>query len=141
MTPITYRSTAVNGLNVFSRESGHPGDPTLLLLHGYPTASHMFRDLIPRLADRFHLIAPDLPGFGQSDMPDRGSFTYTFAALTDVLEGFTDAIGLDRYALYVFDYGAPAGFRPQVPHRVTAVNRFLADRRGGGRAAGAAPSR
>jgi pimeloyl-ACP methyl ester carboxylesterase len=123
MTPITYRSTAVNGLNVFSRESGHPGDPTLLLLHGYPTASHMFRDLIPQLSDRFHVIAPDLPGFGQSDMPGRGSFSYTFAALTDVLESFTDAIGLDRYALYVFDYGAPAGFRLAVrrPDRITAI--------------------
>jgi pimeloyl-ACP methyl ester carboxylesterase len=123
MTPITYRSTDVNGLKVFYRQSGHPGDPTLLLLHGYPTASHMFRDLIPQLSDRFHVIAPDLPGFGQSDMPGRDSFTYTFQALTDALDGFTDAIGLDRYALYVFDYGAPAGFRLAVrrPDRITAI--------------------
>jgi pimeloyl-ACP methyl ester carboxylesterase len=123
MTPITYRSTDVNGLKVFYRESGHSGDPKLLLLHGYPSASHMFRDLIPQLADRFHVIAPDLLGFGQSDMPSRDSFTYTFEALTDVLDGFTDAVGLDRYALYVFDYGAPTGFRLAVrrPERITAI--------------------
>jgi pimeloyl-ACP methyl ester carboxylesterase len=123
MTPVTYRSTDVNGLKVFYRESGHSDAPTLLLLHGYPSASHMFRDLIPHLADRFHIVAPDLLGFGQSDMPSRDSFTYTFQALTDVLEGFTDAVGLDRYTLYVFDYGAPAGFRLAVrrPERITAI--------------------
>ena len=113
----------VSGLTVFYRESG-PGDAsTLLLLHGYPSAGHMFRDLIPLLADRFHVIAPDLLGFGQSAMPGRDSFTYTFEALTDVLEGFTDAIGLDRYAVYVFDYGAPTGFRLAVrrPARITAI--------------------
>ena len=123
MTPTTYCSTDVNGLKVFYRESGPPGAPKLLLLHGYPSASHMFRDLIPQLADRFHVIAPDLLGFGQSDMPSRDSFTYTFEALTDVLEGFTDAVGLDRYALYVFDYGAPTGFRLALrrPERITAI--------------------
>jgi len=123
MTPITYRSTDVNGLKVFYRQAGPPGAPKLLLLHGYPSASHMFRDLIPHLADRFHLVAPDLLGFGQSAMPSRDSFTYTFQALTDVLDGFTDAIGLDRYALYVFDYGAPTGFRLAVrrPERITAI--------------------
>jgi pimeloyl-ACP methyl ester carboxylesterase len=122
-SPVTYRSVDVGGLTVFYRESG-PGDaPTLLLLHGYPSAGHMFRDLIPLLADRFHVIAPDLLGFGQSAMPGRDSFTYTFEALTDVLEGFTDAIGLDRYAVYVFDYGAPTGFRLAVrrPARITAI--------------------
>ncbi|MGH3290509.1 MAG: alpha/beta fold hydrolase [Trebonia sp.] len=121
--PVTYRSVDVNGLKVFYRESGPADAPTLLLLHGYPSAGHMFRDLIPLLADRFHVIAPDLLGFGQSAMPGRDSFTYTFEALTDVLEGFTDAIGLDRYALYVFDYGAPTGFRLAVrrPERVTAI--------------------
>jgi pimeloyl-ACP methyl ester carboxylesterase len=121
--PVTYRSADVSGLEVFYRESG-PGDaPTLLLLHGYPSAGHMFRDLIPLLADRFHVIAPDLLGFGQSAMPSRDSFTYTFDALTDVLEGFTDAVGLDRYALYVFDYGAPTGFRLAMrrPERITAI--------------------
>jgi pimeloyl-ACP methyl ester carboxylesterase len=123
MTPITYRTADVNGLKVFYREAGAPGAPTLLLLHGYPSASHMFRDLIPLLSDRFHIIAPDLIGFGQSDMPSRDSFSYTFEALTDVLEAFTDTAGLDRYALYVFDYGAPVGFRLAVrqPDRVTAI--------------------
>jgi pimeloyl-ACP methyl ester carboxylesterase len=123
MTPVTYRSTDVKGLTVFYRESGPADAPKLLLLHGYPSAGHMFRNLIPQLADRFHVIAPDLIGFGQSDMPGRDSFTYTFEALTDVLEGFTDAVGLDRYALYVFDYGAPTGFRlaARRPERVTAI--------------------
>ena len=123
MTPITYRSIDVNGLKVFYRESGHPEAPKLLLLHGYPSASHMFRDLIPQLSDRFHVIAPDLLGFGQSGMPSRDSFTYTFDALTDVLDGFTDTIGFDRYALYVFDYGAPTGFRLAVKHpeRILAI--------------------
>jgi pimeloyl-ACP methyl ester carboxylesterase len=123
MTAMRYGSTDVNGLKVFYRESGAPDAPKLLLLHGYPSASHMFRDLIPRLADRFHVVAPDLIGFGQSDLPSRDSFAYTFEALTDVLEGFTDAVGFDRYALYVFDYGAPTGFRLAVrhPERVTAI--------------------
>jgi pimeloyl-ACP methyl ester carboxylesterase len=119
----TYRSTHVNGLKVFFREAGPSDGPKLLLLHGYPSAGHMFRDLIPRLADRFHVVAPDLLGFGQSAMPSRESFTYTFDALTDVIEGFTDAVRFDRYALYVFDYGAPTGFRLAIrrPERVTAI--------------------
>jgi pimeloyl-ACP methyl ester carboxylesterase len=123
MTSITYHRADVNGLKVFYRQAGHSSTPKLLLLHGYPSASHMFRDLIPQLADRFHVVAPDLPGFGQSDMPSRDIFTYTFQSLTDVLEGFTDAVGLDRYALYVFDYGAPAGFRLALrrPERITAI--------------------
>jgi pimeloyl-ACP methyl ester carboxylesterase len=123
MTPITYRSVDVNGLKVFYRESGSSGAPKLLLLHGFPSAGHMFRTLIPQLADRFHVVAPDLPGFGQSGMPDRDSFSYTFEALTDVIEGFTDAVGFDRYALYVFDYGAPVGFRLAVrrPERIAAI--------------------
>jgi pimeloyl-ACP methyl ester carboxylesterase len=123
MTAITYRSTDVNGLNVFYREAGPRDAPKLLLMHGYPSASHMFRDLIPRLADRFHVIAPDMPSFGQSAMPPRDSFTYTFEALTDVIEGFTEKMNFDRYALYAFDYGAPVGFRLAVrrPERVTAV--------------------
>jgi pimeloyl-ACP methyl ester carboxylesterase len=123
MTLITYRTIDVNGLKVFYRESGPSGAPKLLLLHGFPSAGHMFRDLIPQLADRFRVVAPDLPGFGQSDMPDRDSFTYTFEALTDVIEGFTDAVGFGRYALYVFDYGAPTGFRLAVrrPERITAI--------------------
>jgi pimeloyl-ACP methyl ester carboxylesterase len=123
MTAIRYRSTDVNGLNVFCREAGPSDAPKLLLMHGYPSAGHMFRDLIPPLADRFHVIAPDMPSFGQSDMPARDGFAYTFQALTDVVEGFTDAMGFDRYALYAFDYGAPVGFRLAVrrPERVTAI--------------------
>jgi pimeloyl-ACP methyl ester carboxylesterase len=123
MIPTTYHSTDVNGLKVFYRESGPPGAPKLLLLHGYPSAGHMFRNLIPQLADRFRVVAPDLLGFGQSAMPGRDSFSYTFEALTDAVEGFTDAVGFDRYALYVFDYGAPVGFRLAVrrPERVTAI--------------------
>jgi pimeloyl-ACP methyl ester carboxylesterase len=121
--PIAYRTADVNGLNVFYRESGPSDAPKILLLHGFPSAGHMFRDLIPQLADRFHVVGPDLPGFGQSDMPNRASFTYTFEALTDVIEGLTDALGFDRYALYVFDYGAPTGFRLAVrrPERITAI--------------------
>jgi pimeloyl-ACP methyl ester carboxylesterase len=123
MTATTYRSTDVNGLSVFYREAGPSGAPKLLLMHGYPSAGHMFRDLIPQLADRFHVIAPDMPSFGQSAMPDRDSFTYTFEALTDVIEGFTDKVGFDRYALYAFDYGAPVGFRLAIrrPERITAI--------------------
>jgi pimeloyl-ACP methyl ester carboxylesterase len=123
MTQTTYRSTDVNGLKVFYREAGPTAAPKLLLLHGYPTASHMFRELIPQLADRFHVVAPDLISFGQSDMPSRDRFTYTFEALTDAIESFTDAVGFDRYALYVFDYGAPVGFRLALrrPERVTAI--------------------
>src|SRR5215469_9518786 len=123
MIPIAYRTSDVNGLKVYYRESGPADAPKLLLLHGYPSASRMFRDLIPQLADNFHLVAPDLIGFGQSDMPSRDSFTYTFEALTDVLEGFTKTVGFDRYALYVFDYGAPTGFRLAVrrPESITAI--------------------
>jgi len=123
LTRISYRTTDVNGLTVFYRESGPSDAPKLLLLHGFPSAGHMFRDLIPQLADRFHVVAPDLPGFGQSDMPNRDSFIYSFEALTDVIEGFTDEVGLDRYALYVFDYGAPIGFRLAVrrPERIAAI--------------------
>ncbi len=120
---IHYRSATVDGRRIFYREAGHPEHPTLLLLHGFPSSSHMFRNLIPRLADRFHLVAPDLPGFGFSEAPDRAQFDYTFANLARVIEGFTDALGLERYALYVFDYGAPVGFRLALarPERVTAI--------------------
>jgi pimeloyl-ACP methyl ester carboxylesterase len=123
MSRVTYRTTDVKGLKVFYRESGPGNAPKLLLLHGFPSAGHMFRDLIPQLDDRFHVVAPDLTGFGQSAMPDRGTFSYTFEALTDVIEGFADAVGFDRYALYVFDYGAPTGFRLAVrrPEAITAI--------------------
>jgi pimeloyl-ACP methyl ester carboxylesterase len=123
MTRIRYRKADVDGLKVFYREAGRPDAPTLLLLHGFPTAGHMFRELIPMLADRFHLIAPDLPGFGQSDMPSRERFSYTFARLAEVIERFTEVIGLARFSIYVFDYGAPTGFRLAVrhPERISAI--------------------
>jgi pimeloyl-ACP methyl ester carboxylesterase len=123
MTAIKYRSADVDGLKVFYREAGAADAPALLLLHGFPSASHMFRDLIPLLADRFHVVAPDLPGFGQSDMPARCTFTYTFDHVADVIDRFTEVVGLERFAVYVFDYGAPTGFRIAVKHpdRITAI--------------------
>jgi pimeloyl-ACP methyl ester carboxylesterase len=123
MSTVKYRSVSVDDLKVFYREAGGEDAPALLLLHGFPSASHMFRDLIPLLADRFHLIAPDLPGFGQSDMPDRRNFTYTFDRIAGVIDRFTEVVGLNRFAIYVFDYGAPTGFRLAVKHpdRITAI--------------------
>jgi pimeloyl-ACP methyl ester carboxylesterase len=123
MAPVRYRTAAVDGFKVFYREAGPAGAPKLLLLHGFPSASHMFRDLIPFLADRFHIVAPDLPGFGQSEMPPREKFGYTFDNIARVIERFTDVIGLDQFAVYVFDYGAPTGFRLAVsrPERITAI--------------------
>jgi pimeloyl-ACP methyl ester carboxylesterase len=123
MTKISYKKVAVDGFNVFYREAGAKGAPTILLLHGFPTSSHMFRDLIPLLADRFHVVAPDLPGFGQSDMPSRDKFAYTFDNVASVIDRFTEVIGLKRFAVYVFDYGAPTGFRiaAKHPERITAI--------------------
>ncbi|WCM18593.1 alpha/beta hydrolase [Paraburkholderia bryophila] len=123
MSAISYRTADVDGFNVFYREAGRPGAPKLLLLHGFPSSGHMFRDLIPKLADRFHIVAPDLPGFGQSDMPARETFAYTFDNLANVIDRFTEVIGFDRYAVYVFDYGAPTGFRLALrhPERITAI--------------------
>src|ERR1700726_537237 len=114
MTPIRYSTADTDGFKIFYREAGHAGAPKLLLLHGFPSAGHMFRDLIPQLADRFRIVAPDLPGFGQSDMPAREKFDYTFDNMARVIERFTEIIGFDRFALYVFDYGAPTGFRMAV---------------------------
>src|SRR6516162_5327433 len=110
MTRIQYRKADVDGFNVFYREAGRSDLPVLLLLHGFPSAGHMFRDLIPMLSDRVHLIAPDLPGFGQSAIPSHDKFSYTFAVLAEVMVRFTEVINLTRFAIYVFDYGAPTGF-------------------------------
>jgi len=118
-----YQHAIVEGSKIFYREAGSKTAPTILLLHGFPTSSHMFRNLIPALADRYHVVAPDLPGFGFSDAPDRKQFKYTFENLAKVIEHFTQTIGLERYAIYFFDYGAPVGLRLALAHpeRVTAL--------------------
>ena len=123
MTQVHYRTVDVDGYDVFYREAGDRSKPTLLLLHGFPTSSHMFRDLIPLLADSFHLVAPDLPGFGLSALPARQDFTYSFDHLATVIGRFTEVIGLDRFAIYIFDYGAPTGLRIAMAHpeRVTGI--------------------
>jgi pimeloyl-ACP methyl ester carboxylesterase len=120
---VHYRSQAVGDVDVFYREAGPADAPVILLLHGFPTSSHMFRDLIPLLSDRYRVIAPDLPGYGQTKAPKRGDFDYTFDNLAGVIGGFVDAIGLTKYALYIFDYGAPTGLRLALAHpeRVTAI--------------------
>jgi len=120
---LTYRTASMDGLKIFYREAGDPKAPTVMLLHGFPTSSHMYRELIPALAGRYHVVAPDLPGFGFSDAPDRSSFKYSFDHLADVMDRFTEVVGLSRYALYVFDYGAPIGFRLAIrhPERITAL--------------------
>lgn len=118
---VRYRTTVVDGLEIFYRESGNPAAPAILLLHGFPASSFMYRDLLVLLADRFHVVAPDYPGFGYSAAPPRETFTYTFEHLTDVVEKFTEAVGLERYGLYMQDYGGPVGYRLAVrhPERVT----------------------
>jgi pimeloyl-ACP methyl ester carboxylesterase len=126
MNTIKYRTADVDSFTIFYREAGAAEAPKLLLVHGFPSASHMFRDLIPRLSDRFHIIAPDLPGFGKSDMPRRGESelsNYTFDRIAATIDRFTEVVGFDRYAVYVFDYGAPTGFRLAVKHpdRITAI--------------------
>lgn len=123
MFAVYYRTQRVGDVDVFYREAGPIDAPVILLLHGFPTSSHMFRDLISALADRYRVIAPDLPGFGQTKAPPRGTFDYTFDALAEVIDGFVNAIGLNRYALYIFDYGAPTGLRIAMKHpeRVTAI--------------------
>lgn len=122
--PLTaVQSVEADGVQVFYRAAGDPSAPVILLLHGFPTSSFMFRELIPRLADRYRVIAPDLPGFGFTDVPKGRNYTYSFDALADTVYAFTDVLGLNRYAIYVFDYGAPTGFRLAMrhPERVTAI--------------------
>ncbi len=114
--PTTYRSVNIHGLDIFYREAGPKDAPAIVLLHGFPTSSHMFRNLIPALADKYHLIAPDYPGYGSSSMPRVDEFNYTFDSLADLIDSFIQQIGLPRYSLYVMDYGAPVGFRIAVRH-------------------------
>ncbi|GGI53859.1 alpha/beta fold hydrolase [Oxalicibacterium solurbis] len=123
MYQVRHKKVVVDGLEVFYREAGRAGDPVLLLLHGFPSSSHMFRDLIPLLADRFHLIAPDLPGFGQTQLLPREQFAYTFDDLANVIAHFTDELKLQRFGIYIFDYGSPVGLRLALKHpeRVTAI--------------------
>ncbi len=118
-----HRSVQINGLDIFYREAGDPANPTLLLLHGFPSSSHMFRNLIPKLSDRYHLVAPDYPGFGQSSFPPREDFEYTFERLYEVVVDFVDTIGLDRFSIYIQDYGAPIGLRlaQRSPERVQTI--------------------
>lgn len=108
---ITYRTVSIDNVDIFYREAGDPKRPTLLLLHGFPTSSHMFRNLIPALADKYHVVAPDYPGYGFSSMPAVDEFDYSFDNVAHIIEKFTDEIGLDRFSLYMMDYGAPVGFR------------------------------
>lgn len=120
---VKYKTVTVDGQEIFYREAGDPNDPTILLLHGFPTSSHMFRELIPKLSDRFHLVAPDYPGFGQSSMPAVDEFEYTFDNLSNVVGKFIDTVGLKHYSLYLMDYGAPIGFRiaTKNPERVDSL--------------------
>ena len=111
-----HRTTEIDGLDIFYREAGPADAPTILLLHGFPTSSHMFRNLIPALADEFHLVAPDYPGFGASSMPALADFDYSFDSLADVVEKFVDKVGLAKYSLYLMDYGAPVGYRLATKH-------------------------
>lgn len=122
-TSVHYHNIQVNGLNLFYREAGKADAPTILLLHGYPTSSHMFRNLIPILSPKYHVIAPDLPGFGYSDAPDNQTFKYTFDNLASTIQAFIDKLGMKRFAIYIFDYGAPVGLRLAManPEKITGI--------------------
>lgn len=112
----SYKTVTIEGLDIFYREAGSPDDPTILLLHGFPTSSHMFRNLIQVLSDRFHLVAPDYPGFGNSSMPSVEEYDYTFDGIAEIIDSFTEKLGLYKYSLYMMDYGAPVGYRLAVKH-------------------------
>lgn len=114
--PVHFRTAAVGGVDVFYREAGPVGAPVVLLLHGFPTSSRMFRDLIPRLSDTYHVIAPDYPAFGHSSVPDRAAFGYTFDHPVDVIDGLLGQLGIGRLAMYVMDFGAPVGYRLALRH-------------------------
>ncbi len=122
-TRTLYRNKNVDGLNIFYREAGSADRPTIVLLHGYPSSSHMFRELIPRLAEKYHVIAADMPGFGYSDAPSKDEFVYSFEHLAEVMDKFLDAIGVAKYSIYVQDYGSPVGFRlfAKHPERIQAI--------------------
>lgn len=122
-TAVSYHTVSIDGVKVFYREAGPKNAPTVLLLHGFPTSSHMFRNLIPKLADRYHVIAPDYPGYGQSDQPAMGKFSYSFDHLASVVDKLTTEIGLTKFAIYVQDYGAPIGYRLASAHpdKITAI--------------------
>jgi pimeloyl-ACP methyl ester carboxylesterase len=119
----TYKYATVGGRKIFYREAGSKDAPTILLLHGFPSSSHMFRDLIPLLAGYYHLVAPDFPGFGQSDMPDRNKYDYTFSNIANTIAQFINQLGLKKFAIYIFDYGSPVGLRValQMPNRISAI--------------------
>ncbi len=121
--PISYRAVKIDGLSIFYREAGSKDAPTILLLHGLPTSSRQFEPLFTRLADRFHLVAPDYPGFGHSDWPDPKTYAYTFDHIAETMNHFTEALGISRYTLYLHDYGGPVGFRMALAHpdRVQAL--------------------
>jgi pimeloyl-ACP methyl ester carboxylesterase len=135
-TATHYRTAMVDGLNVFYREAGPEDAPVVLLLHGYPSSSRMFRNLIPQLADAYHVIAPDYPGFGHSDTPDRAQFTYSFDHIAEIIDDLLDALGVRRFALYMMDFGSPVGFRLALEHpdavwAIVAQNGPLYDEDGG----------
>jgi pimeloyl-ACP methyl ester carboxylesterase len=121
--PVHYRTIKINGLNIFYREAGPADAPVILLMHGYPTSSFMFRNLIPILSAKYHVIAPDMPGFGFSDFPSRKEYAYTFDNIASTMQGFIDALHLKRFALYIFDYGAPVGLRLAMhnPEKITGI--------------------
>jgi pimeloyl-ACP methyl ester carboxylesterase len=122
-TQVRYRRRAINEIEIFYREAGDPSKPTVVLLHGFPSSSHMFRDLIAKLAGRYHLIAPDYPGFGYSDQPTMTQFSYTFDSIADLVDKFLQALGIARYSIYIQDYGAPVGMRLFLnnPERIQAI--------------------